>query len=222
MSVSAKPKADGEKITPSMQQYFDVKEQHPSALLFFRMGDFYELFFDDAVQAAAALDIALTKRGKHRGEDIAMCGVPAHSAEGYLAQLTRKGFTVAICDQMETPAEAKKRGSKSVVRDGLSAELARIAPSEILVPDAIFENGDLLHVLEEVAQFTPLGAASFDSTSATLPSRRRARCRIYRRRSVNSPEPQCGSTPPLAAILSLALHLWANGKARCWRLSTEP
>ena len=103
-------------ITPSMQQYFEVKEAHPDALLFFRMGDFYELFFDDAVTAAAALDIALTKRGKHLGEDIPMCGVPVHAAEGYLAQLTRTGLTIAVCEQMETPAEAKKRGSKSIVR----------------------------------------------------------------------------------------------------------
>ena len=110
MNAPAKVQRSPEGATPSMQQYFDVKEAHPNALLFFRMGDFYEMFFDDAVAAAAALDIALTKRGKHQGEDIAMCGVPAHSAEGYSAQLTRKGFTVAICDQMESPAEAKKRG----------------------------------------------------------------------------------------------------------------
>jgi DNA mismatch repair protein MutS len=80
------------------------------------MGDFYEMFFADAEQAAAALDIALTKRGQHLGEDIPMCGVPVHSAEGYLSRLIRKGFKVAICEQMEDPAEAKKRGSKSVVR----------------------------------------------------------------------------------------------------------
>ncbi len=102
--------------TPVMAQYLAAKEAHPDALLFFRMGDFYELFFDDAKAASAALDIALTKRGQHLGEDIAMAGVPAHSAEAYLAKLVRKGFKVAICDQTEDPAEARKRGSKSVVR----------------------------------------------------------------------------------------------------------
>ncbi len=80
------------------------------------MGDFYEMFFDDAVAAAAALDIALTKRGMHLGEPIAMCGVPVHAAEGYLLTLIRKGFRVAIAEQLEDPAEAKKRGYKSVVK----------------------------------------------------------------------------------------------------------
>ncbi len=101
--------------TPMMVQFLEIKARYPTALLFYRMGDFYEMFFDDAVAAAEALDIALTKRGKHLGEDIPMCGVPVHSAEGYLLTLIRKGFRVAVCEQMEDPAEAKKRGSKSVV-----------------------------------------------------------------------------------------------------------
>src|SRR3546814_1739668 len=79
------------------------------------MGDFYELFFDDAAHAAAALDIALTKRGKHQGADIPMCGVPVHSADGYLERLIRKGFKVAVCEQTEDPAAARRRGGKSVV-----------------------------------------------------------------------------------------------------------
>ena len=79
------------------------------------MGDFYEMFFEDAVKAAEALDITLTKRGKHGGDDIPMCGVPVHSHEGYLSRLIRKGFKVAVCEQMEDPALAKKRGAKSVV-----------------------------------------------------------------------------------------------------------
>ncbi len=98
-----------------MAQFLKIKDAHKDALLFYRMGDFYEMFFEDAVAAAEALDIALTKRGKHLGEDIPMCGVPVHSAEGYLLTLIRKGFRVAVCEQMEDPAEAKKRGSKSVV-----------------------------------------------------------------------------------------------------------
>ncbi len=106
-------------VTPMMAQFLEIKEAHRDALLFYRMGDFYELFFEDAVAAAEALDIALTKRGKHLGEDIPMCGVPVHSAEGYLLSLIRKGFRVAVCEQLEGPAEAKKRGSKSVVKRGV-------------------------------------------------------------------------------------------------------
>jgi DNA mismatch repair protein MutS len=109
----------GETVTPMMAQYLDIKSGYPEALLFYRMGDFYELFFDDAKAAAEALDIALTKRGKHLGDDIPMCGVPVHAAEGYLLTLIRKGFRVAVCEQMEDPAEAKKRGSKSVVKRGV-------------------------------------------------------------------------------------------------------
>ena len=107
--------ADDSAPTPMMAQYLEIKARHADALLFYRMGDFYEMFFDDAVAAAGALDIALTKRGLHQGEDIPMCGVPVHAAEGYLLTLIRKGFRVAIAEQMEDPAEAKKRGSKSVV-----------------------------------------------------------------------------------------------------------
>ncbi len=126
------PKAS---ITPMMAQYLEIKEGHQDALLFYRMGDFYEMFFDDAIAAAEALDIALTKRGKHLGEDIAMCGVPAHSAEGYFLTLIRKGFRVAICEQMESPAEAKKRGSKSVVK----REVVRLVTPGTLTEDTLLE-----------------------------------------------------------------------------------
>jgi len=98
-----------------MRQYLAIKASHPDHLVFYRMGDFYELFFDDAVRASAALDIALTKRGQHLGEDIKMCGVPVHSHEAYLSRLIRQGFKVAVCEQVEDPAEARKRGAKSVV-----------------------------------------------------------------------------------------------------------
>ena len=208
-------------VTPMMAQYLDIKAQYPDALLFYRMGDFYEMFFEDAVNAAEALDIALTKRGKHDGNDIPMCGVPVHSAEGYLLTLIRKGFRVAVGEQLESPAEAKKRGSKSVVKrdvvrlvtpgtiteDSLlearrhnfltaycelrdeaaiawadistgafhvmpiarvrvSPELARLAPSELLVPD-----GPCLDQLRPIADdhqipLTPLAKSSFDSTAA--------------------------------------------------------
>src|SRR5882757_4070534 len=102
--------------SPVMVQYLEIKEANPGCLLFFRMGDFFELFFDDAVAAAQALDIALTKRGRHEGADIPMCGVPVHTAETYLARLIRAGFKVAICDQIEDPAEARRRGGKGPVR----------------------------------------------------------------------------------------------------------
>ncbi|MGZ9809125.1 DNA mismatch repair protein MutS [Pseudoroseicyclus sp. H15] len=125
--------ADG--ATPMMAQYLEIKESQPGALLFYRMGDFYEMFFDDAIAAAEALDIALTKRGKHLGEDIAMCGVPVHAAEGYLLQLIRKGFRVAIAEQMEDPAEAKKRGYKAVVK----REVVRLVTPGTLSEEALLD-----------------------------------------------------------------------------------
>lgn len=112
---STTPAAQAARISPFMAQYLAAKAEHPDALLFFRMGDFYEMFFEDAERAAAALGITLTKRGRHGEEPIPMAGVPWHQAEGYLAKLIRSGFKVAVCDQMEDPAEAKKRGSKAIV-----------------------------------------------------------------------------------------------------------
>ncbi len=119
--------------TPMMTQYLEIKAGHPDALLFYRMGDFYELFFDDAAAAAEALDIALTRRGTHAGEPIPMCGVPVHAADGYLLTLIRKGFRVAVCEQMEDPAEARKRGSKAVVR----REVVRLVTPGTLTEDAL-------------------------------------------------------------------------------------
>ncbi|MEM6739164.1 MAG: DNA mismatch repair protein MutS [Pseudomonadota bacterium] len=202
-----------------MAQYLEIKRAHPGALLFYRMGDFYEMFFEDAVAAAAALDIALTKRGSHAGEDIPMCGVPVHAAESYLLTLIRKGFRVAVCEQLEDPAEAKKRGSKAVVkrdvvrlvtpgtltedslldarahnflaafshvRDAgalawvdistgelrvapcaeirLGPELARLAPREVLLPEALAERfGPIIE--DARAALTPLDRGMFDSAS---------------------------------------------------------
>ena len=203
-----------------MAQYLEIKAQYPQALLFYRMGDFYEMFFDDAVAAAQALDIALTKRGQHLGQDIPMCGVPVHAAEGYLLTLIRSGFRVAVCEQMEDPAEAKKRGSKSVVRRDvvrlvtpgtltedallearrhnflasfvvvredsalawadistgefhvmplpgvkLGPELARLMPSELLVPDT--QEAEIREIAQDFGiSVTPLGKAAFDSQGA--------------------------------------------------------
>ena len=121
------------KTTPMMAQYLEIKAAHENALLFYRMGDFYEMFFEDAVAAAEALDIALTKRGKHDGEDIPMCGVPVHAAEGYLLTLIRKGFRVAVCEQMESPAEAKKRGYKAVVK----RDVVRLVTPGTLTEDSL-------------------------------------------------------------------------------------
>ena len=177
-------------------QYQALKAEHPECLLFFRLGDFYELFFEDAKVAAPALDIALTRRGRHGEADIPMCGVPVHSAEGYLERLIRQGFKVAICEQTEDPAAARRRGGKALVEravvrvvtpghadrgqparcplaqfprgarraasnalalawldvstgdfltgpvaDGtLPAELARIAPGELLAPEGLLED----------------------------------------------------------------------------------
>src|SRR5205823_8959979 len=111
------PLASGEagRVTPMMEQYIEIKAAHPDCLLFYRMGDFYELFFQDAEIASRALGIVLTKRGKHNGADIPMCGVPVVRSDEYLHKLIAAGFRVAVCEQTEDPAEAKKRGAKSVV-----------------------------------------------------------------------------------------------------------
>src|SRR5882724_228130 len=130
---SEPPPADGAGVTPLMAQYLAMRRAHPDCLLFYRMGDFYELFFEDAVAAAAALDITLTRRGKHEGKDIPMCGVPVHAADAYLARLIRKGHKVAICEQIEDPAEARKRGAKSVVK----RDVVRIVTPGTLSEDAL-------------------------------------------------------------------------------------
>jgi DNA mismatch repair protein MutS len=103
-------------LTPMMTQYIEIKTANPDSLLFYRMGDFYELFFEDAELASRALGIVLTKRGKHQGADIPMCGVPVERSNEYLHRLIALGFRVAICEQLEDPSEARKRGAKSVVK----------------------------------------------------------------------------------------------------------
>ena len=111
-----KPAQMTEPSTPLMRQYAAVKKEHPTALLFFRLGDFYELFFDDAIVAAKELQITLTSRNKEKGIAVPMCGVPYHAAEGYIGKLIRKGFKVAICEQMEDPRLAKKLVRREVTR----------------------------------------------------------------------------------------------------------
>jgi DNA mismatch repair protein MutS len=205
-----------------MAQYLEIKEANPGCLVFFRMGDFFELFFDDAVAAAQALDIALTKRGRHDGADIPMCGVPVHTAEAYLARLIRAGFKVAICDQIEDPAEARRRGGKGPVRravtrvvtagtlteeglldarrhnylagiaeaggeigiawldlstgdfalaptsePALGADLARLMPGELLLPERMLTRPALFELLAEwKPALTPLPNPRFESEAA--------------------------------------------------------
>jgi DNA mismatch repair protein MutS len=120
-------------VTPMMEQFLTMKANYPDCLLFYRMGDFYELFFEDAEKASAALDITLTKRGKLGDQDIPMAGVPVHAAENYLARLIRKGFKVAVCEQTEDPAAAKSRGAKSVVR----REVVRLVTPGTLTEDTL-------------------------------------------------------------------------------------
>jgi DNA mismatch repair protein MutS len=122
-------------VTPSMVQFLEIKAAHPDCLLFYRMGDFYELFFDDAIAAAQALGIVLTKRGKHLGNDIPMCGVPVHRADEYLQRLIRHGFRVAVCEQLEDPLAARKRGSKAVVH----RDVVRLVTPGTLTEDSLLD-----------------------------------------------------------------------------------
>lgn len=122
--------------TPLMQQYLTIKAAHPNCLLFFRLGDFYEMFFEDALKAAKALDITLTRRGQMNGQDVPMCGVPFHAYESYLAKLIRQGFHVAICEQTEDPAEAKKRGGKSIV----ARDVVRIVTPGTVTEDSLLDS----------------------------------------------------------------------------------
>ena len=212
--------------TPMMEQYIEIKAANPDSMLFYRMGDFYELFFQDAVDAARALGITLTKRGQHMGLDIPMCGVPVHAADDYLQKLIAVGFRVAVCEQVEDPAEARKRGSKSVVRRDvvrlvtpgtlteekllspsdanylmavarirggaepamalawidistgifrlsetgqgqLLADILRIDPRELIVPDTLFHDPDFRPVLDVIGRVAvPQPAVLFDSATA--------------------------------------------------------
>jgi DNA mismatch repair protein MutS len=123
------------RVTPMMEQYIEIKAANPDCLLFYRMGDFYELFFEDAKIASRALGIVLTKRGKHLGEDIPMCGVPIERADEYLHRLIGLGHRVAVCEQLEDPAEARKRGGKSVVR----RDVVRLVTPGTLTEDTLLD-----------------------------------------------------------------------------------
>jgi DNA mismatch repair protein MutS len=130
------PPGDGNgRVTPMMEQYIEIKAANPDCLLFYRMGDFYEMFFDDAETASSALGIMLTKRGKHMGADIPMCGVPVERADDYLHRLIALGHRVAVCEQLEDPAEARKRGNKSVVR----RDVVRLVTPGTLTEDTLLD-----------------------------------------------------------------------------------
>ena len=144
--------------TPMMAQYLALKEEAGDCLLFYRMGDFFELFFDDAKAAAQALDIALTARGEHLGQPVPMCGVPVHAAEGYLARLIKAGFRVAIAEQIETPAEAKARGSKSLVARGI----VRVVTAGTLTEEALLESRSANWLVALAPQGEEIGFAAAD------------------------------------------------------------
>ncbi|MQU78235.1 DNA mismatch repair protein MutS [Sinorhizobium medicae] len=212
--------------TPMMEQFIEIKANNRDSLLFYRMGDFYELFFQDAVEASRALGITLTKRGQHMGQEIPMCGVPVHAADDYLQKLIALGYRVAVCEQVEDPAEAKKRGGKSVVRrdvvrlvtpgtitedkllspsesnylmalarirsgsepayalawidistgifrlaetaeSRLLADILRIEPRELILPDTVFHDPDLRPVFDVLGRVAvPQPAILFDSATA--------------------------------------------------------
>lgn len=124
--------------TPMMEQYIEIKAANPDSLLFYRMGDFYEMFFEDALEASRALGITLTRRGQHLGQDIPMCGVPVHAADDYLQKLIGMGYRVAVCEQVEDPAEAKKRGAKSVVR----RDVVRLVTPGTITEEKLLNPGD--------------------------------------------------------------------------------
>lgn len=144
-----------------MTQYLQTKAQYPDTLLFYRMGDFYELFFDDAVKASEALDITLTKRGRHEGVDIPMCGVPFHAYEPYLARLVKKGFKVAICEQIESPIEAKKRGSGSIVK----RDVIRLVTAGTLTEDVLLDSSRHNYILTAVPDGNHIGLGWMDMST---------------------------------------------------------
>ncbi len=144
--------------TPMFAQWHEAKAAYPDCLLFFRMGDFYELFFDDAVAAAEALDIALTRRGHQDGTPVPMAGVPVHTAEQYLPKLIKAGYRVAVCEQVEDPAVAKKRGSKSIVR----REVVRVVTPGTLSEDVLLDARQHNYLAAIAVSDTGLGLAWLD------------------------------------------------------------
>ena len=154
-------------LTPAMEQYMELKKAHQDYLLFYRMGDFYELFFEDAITASKALDIALTKRGKADGKDVPMCGVPFHAYESYMAKLMKQGFKVAICEQMENPAEAKKRGYKAIVR----RDVVRLVTPGTITEDTILDSRKNNYLLCVAKNGNEFGLAWIDLSTGVFYTR---------------------------------------------------
>src|SRR5215475_12823630 len=154
----ASPPGDERRVTPLMEQYVEIKAAHPGYLLFYRMGDFYELFFEDAEVASRALGIVLTKRGKHRGADIPMCGVPIHRSDEYLHRLIAQGHRVAVCEQTEDPAAARKRGPKSVVQ----RDVIRLVTAGTLTEDSLLDAKRNNYLLAVARAGTAFGLAWLD------------------------------------------------------------
>src|SRR2546428_7832596 len=151
--------------TPMVRQYRELKSQHPGTLLFFRLGDFYELFFDDAVIGARELQITLTARHKERGDPIPMCRVPHHSAANYIARLVRKGYRVAICEQTEDPSKAKKLVRREVVRivtPGTPIDPQLLEPRESIYLGAVCAHGEIAG-----AAFLDISTGEFRATQAS-------------------------------------------------------
>lgn len=159
----SKPIPPAEGATPALAQWFAAKAAHPDALIFFRMGDFFEMLFGDAEIAAAALDIALSFRGEHRGEKVPLCGVPVHAYETYLARLIRQGFRVAICDQTETPEEQKRRRAPTIRR-----EVVRIVTPGTVTEEALLEAARPAWLLALAPAGERLGAAWLDVTTGAF------------------------------------------------------
>src|SRR6266550_4242410 len=185
---SEAPNAAGQPVTPMMEQYIEIKAANPDCLLFYRMGDFYELFFEDAEIAARALGIVLTKRGKHLGRDIPMCGVPIHRSDEYLHRLIAQGHRVAVCEQLEDPAEARKRGAKSVVK----RNVVRLVTPGTLTEDTLLDarrNNYLLAIARATCSTArPLSAGSQPiSVSRPAPASVRSAGSSLRRRRPASP-----------------------------------
>ena len=164
MNAHAPPNPDALGATPVMAQYFAAKARQPDALVFFRMGDFYELFFEDAKKAAAALGIAQTYRGKHQGEDIPMAGVPVHAAEAYLAKLVRAGFKVAMVEQLEDPAEAKKRGGKSIVH----RDVVRVVTPGTLTEESLLDARGANRLVAVAVRTTQAAIASVELSTGEV------------------------------------------------------
>ena len=151
-------------LSPGMAQYLAIKEQYPDFLLFYRMGDFYEMFFEDAKKASAALGLTLTKRGKAFGEDVPLCGVPFHAYEGYLSKLIKQGFKVAICEQTEDPKEAKKRGSKSVVQ----REVIRLVTGGTITEESLLDSRKNNYLISIVKTNSDFGFAWIDLSTGVF------------------------------------------------------